>query len=127
MSPLRRWVGVLVPGAILVSGGCYSNPDPTEWNAQAHRNFVAACSSATAASDGTTSTSLIASKSACECIYELIKAPDPGEKGKYAIAWSDLKDYESKQAGASAGTAPPTPPQNLNKAIEECAPVGPGL
>ena len=126
-QPLRRRAGLLVAGAILVSGGCYSNPDPTEWNAQAHRNFVDACTTATDAKDGTTTTSLVASKTACECIYELIKAPEPGEKGSYPVAWSDLKDYETKQADAPAGADPPTPPPNLTKAIAECAPAGPGL
>lgn len=127
LSRPRTGAALLLATASMVATGCYSNPDPTEWNAQAHRNFVDACTTATAAKNGTTTTSLIASKASCECIYELIKAPEPGEKGRYAVTWDELKGYESKQASAAAGSAPPMPPTNLTKAIEECAPNGPGL
>lgn len=108
--------------------GCYQNPDPTEWNAKAKSNFIAGCSTDVTAKGGTTTSIAIASESTCECIYELIKKPETGEQGKWAIAWEDLKEYEGKQADAKAGENPPTPPTNLTKAIDECTDAaGPGL
>lgn len=105
--------------ALSVSG-CYQNPDPTEWNAKAKSNFIAGCSTDVTAEGGTTTSIAIASKDTCLCIYDLIKKPETGEQGKWAIDWEDLKDYEGKQADAKAADKPPTPPANLTKAIDEC-------
>ena len=121
--PGKRSLWVLAALSALVAlGGCYSNPDPTEWNANAHKNFVAACITDVASGNGSTTTSLLASTTTCECIYDLIKAPESGERGRYPIEWDALKDYEELQAAAKPGPRPPKPPANLTKAIDACAP-----
>ena len=120
----RRGLAALGLAVMAVSvAGCYQNPDPTEWNAKAKSNFIAGCSTDVTAKGGTTTSIAIASSDTCECIYELIKKPESGEQGKWAIDWDDLKDYESKQASAKPADAPPTPPKNLTKAIDECTAV----
>ena len=105
--------------------GCYQNPDPTEYGAKAKANFVLGCTSEVDAGGGTTTTIKIASKATCECIYELIKKPESGSAGKYALDWDDLKDYEKKQSKADEGELP-TPPKQLTQAIEDCRVAGPG-
>lgn len=102
--------------------GCYQNPDPTEWGAAARANFIAGCSTEVTAKGGTTTSIAIESKDRCGCIYDAI-AP----KGEFPLSWEKMKDYESEQADAKAGEEPPAPPSQLTKAIEKCAPEGPGL
>jgi len=108
----------------LTLAGCYQDPDPTEWGARAKANFVAGCTTEVDAGDGTTTTIKLASRATCECIYELIKKPESGGVGKYAIEWDALKAYEKQQADADAGELP-SPPKQLTQAIGECRVAGP--
>ena len=107
---------------VVALGGCYQNPDPTEYGSAARANFIAGCSTDVTAKNGTTTSILIESKDVCGCIYDAI-AP----KGKYSLPWEKLKAYEDKQANAKAGEKPPAPPKELTSAITSCAPAGPGL
>lgn len=117
----RRYLPAVALALVLATvTGCYSNPDPTDWGAAAKKNFVEGCTTEVAAEGGTTTTSVIQDKSTCECIYD--KMVD-----EYNLSWEDMKDYESKQAGAKAGDEPPTPPSALTKAIDACRPEGPRL
>lgn len=126
-SAIRRGSVAALTLLSLTLAGCYQNPDPTEWNDAAEKNFIKGCSEEVTAKNGTTTVVKIANTSTCECIVELIKMPETGEQGKYALPWDDLKDYEKKQADAKAGDQPPTVPKQLENAIEDCKPEGPGL
>lgn len=118
----RRRVGLIgiVLALSLAATACYSNPDPREWGAAAKKNFVQGCSSDLSASGGTTTSIAVAPSKTCECIYKAMV-------NDYNLSWSDMKDYEAKQADAKAGDKPPTPPKALTSAINDCKPKGPGL
>lgn len=124
IRPRRARAGALLLVGAMTVTGCYQNPDPTEWGPAAKANFVLGCTTEVTAKGGTTTSVAIQTKAVCECIYELIKKPEVGEAGKYAIEWSAMKEYEQKQADAKPGDLP-TPPEQLTKAIDDCEVAGP--
>ncbi|MEZ5322193.1 MAG: hypothetical protein R2698_08995 [Microthrixaceae bacterium] len=117
-----RWrVAIAAVALAAVAGGCYRSPDPRGWSEPAAKaNFMKGCTTVKSADRGTTTTSMLAPKDTCECIYEAMVT-------KYSLKWDDMKAYESKQADAKPGDTPPTPPKALTKAIADCTRVGPSV
>ena len=67
MSSHRRRVALvsLLVAIGVGAGGCYGNPNPTDYGALAKKNFVASCSTEVRASKGTTTTIRIESTDTC--------------------------------------------------------------
>ena len=109
---------LLVISAVLVTGGCTSTA-VTEYGVPARLNFVNACTEDVInGARGTFTTTSLAPKSYCECVYTAMK-------DKYKLSFSELTDYEKKVASAKDGQEP-TPPPKLTKSMESCTVAGPG-
>lgn len=109
------------------ANGCYTSPNATEWHADAHKNFAHSSTTSVAAKSGSTTTSLLTSRSTRDCVDDLIEVPRTRVKGKYDIAWADVKEYERTPAAAEPAADSPAPLGNLTKALDECARRGRGL
>ncbi len=91
---------------------------PTEWGEGAKKNFVEACTTVVEVGDNTTTTTPLADKATCECIYDAMV-------GDYNLKWDDMKEYEKKIAETGEGDPLPTPPSELTKAQNKCKSKGP--
>jgi hypothetical protein len=105
---------------VLVVAGCTGRTVVKDYGADARRNFVEACTSSVAVGGGTTSTTLLAPKSTCECVYHAIDK-------EYRLPFGDLTAYEAKVDAYKEGDEPPKMPAKLEKAIEKCTTAGPSV
>lgn len=110
-------IGVLAISATALTG-CYTPPDPTEWGEAAKKNFVEACTTIVDVGDNTTTTTPLADRATCECIYDAMVED-------YNLTWDDMKEYEKKVAETGEGDPRPTPPSELTKAVDRCESKGP--
>jgi len=100
-----------------MAAGC-TNTTVTEYGADAKKNFVTACTADTAASNGTTTTSELASTNYCECVYAAISDKNSG------FDFDALQTYEEQLSDASPDNVP-APPAKLRKAMDGCPKAGP--
>jgi hypothetical protein len=105
---------------VVAAAGCTGRTVVKDYGADARRNFVDACTKSVLVGGGTTSTTMLAPKSKCECVYHAIDKV-------YRLPFSDLTAYEAEVDGYKEGDEPPKMPAKLAKAIDSCTRTGPSV
>jgi hypothetical protein len=105
---------------VLAAAGCTGRTVVKDYGKDARSNFVEACTRSVSVGGGTTSTTMLAPKSTCECVYHAIDKV-------YRLPFSDLTAYEAKVDAYKEGDEPPKMPAKLEKAIEKCTTAGPSV
>jgi hypothetical protein len=109
---IRR--ALILLGVALVLAGC-GNDVVKDYGAEAKANFVGACTTERSIKGTTLTTTPLAQKSTCTCVYNYIAS------SKHQLAFGDLTDYEAKVSDASDGDLP-KPPAKLTTALRVCVP-----
>ncbi len=109
-----RAVAVILLTLVTI-GGC-TNTTVAEYGSAARANFVTACQSDTSASGGTTSTSLMAPRRYCECVYGKLAANN-------GLPFDQLMALEERLS--TKALTPSELPSPLRKAVSTCSIAGP--
>jgi len=119
----RFVAAILVCAAAAALAGCTNTvPRVTGYGPEAYKNFIDGCTVTRTIVDKKQVVTPLAQNNFCTCVYNDIADTTKDDKPNnavYPIPWDDLKAYENKVAGGTAGELP-KPPANLTKAIAHC-------
>jgi hypothetical protein len=119
-----RFVAVVLACVVAAAlTGCTNTvPRVTGYGPEAYKDFIDGCTVTRTIVNGKQVVTKLADENFCSCVYNDIADTTKDDKpnnARYPIPWDQLKDYENKVAGGTAGQLP-KPPANLTKAIDHC-------